>query len=67
MNSLNSISTSFTVESYTWYSINIYLESDYSSIFNGRFSVNDKTNLIIGFYDNNNFGVNLLIPTGELL
>jgi len=50
------------------YSINIYLPINLSnSIFKGYFNVNNTTNLVIGFYENNNFSNNLLINTGTTL
>jgi hypothetical protein len=51
----------------SWYSISIVSQTD-GIIFNGYFSVNNATNLVISFYEtingSTNFNNNILIPTG---
>lgn len=51
-----------------WYSISISLESDDTTIFDGYFSVDNTTNLVISFYEtingSTNFNNSILIPTG---
>jgi len=51
----------------SWYSIIITpltAQSGAVAIFNGYFSVDNYSNLLTGFYDYTNIGVNILIPTG---
>ena len=56
---------------YSWYSIRIALETagvEGTTIFNGFFSVDNATNLVISFYEtingSTNFNNNILVPTG---
>ena len=52
----------------SWYSISISLQSGGGGvIFNGYFSVDNTSNLVTGFYDYNNIGVNTLIGVGNTL
>lgn len=54
--------------SVSWYSISISLVSTDEKVYEGYFSVNNNTNLVIGFYETingyTNFTNNTLIPTG---
>jgi len=52
----------------SWYSISISPQSGGGAIFNGYFSVDNNTNLILAFYEtingSTNFNNNILLPTG---
>jgi hypothetical protein len=49
----------------SWYSISISLQSG-NTIFNGYFSVDNTTNLVIAFYYENNFQKNILGPINTI-
>ena len=52
----------------SWYSISISPQSGGGAIFNGYFSVDNTTNLVVAFYEtingSTNFNNNILLPTG---
>ena len=49
----------------SWFSINLTSQTDGTKIFSGYFNTDNKTNLVLSFYDSKAPRTNLLIPTGS--